>query len=97
MLRCRMRDAGFVSRKQSSPQPSRQPEQRSRVHVDNAAAVKATFSDEKAWIEYHPATRAMDFGYTFVVADPDGHRLRVFVPGPHEQELGSRFPNTTWQ
>ncbi len=22
----------------------------------------------------------MDFGYTFTVADPDGHRLRVFVP-----------------
>jgi hypothetical protein len=22
----------------------------------------------------------MDFGYTFVAADPDGHRLRVFVP-----------------
>jgi catechol 2,3-dioxygenase-like lactoylglutathione lyase family enzyme len=24
----------------------------------------------------------MDFGYTFVVLDPDGHRLRFFVPGP---------------
>ncbi|MBI3885323.1 MAG: VOC family protein [Opitutae bacterium] len=23
---------------------------------------------------------AMDFGYTFTAADPDGHRLRVFVP-----------------
>jgi predicted enzyme related to lactoylglutathione lyase len=23
----------------------------------------------------------MDFGYTFTVADPDGHRLRAFVPG----------------
>jgi predicted enzyme related to lactoylglutathione lyase len=22
----------------------------------------------------------MDFGYTFTVADPDGHRLRVFTP-----------------
>jgi predicted enzyme related to lactoylglutathione lyase len=22
----------------------------------------------------------MDFGYTFTVADPDGHRLRVFCP-----------------
>jgi predicted enzyme related to lactoylglutathione lyase len=29
-----------------------------------------------------PPTR-MDFGYTFVALDPDGHRLRVFVPaGP---------------
>lgn len=23
---------------------------------------------------------AMDFGYTFTAADPDGHRLRVFAP-----------------
>ncbi len=23
---------------------------------------------------------AMDFGFTFTVADPDGHRLRVFAP-----------------
>ncbi len=23
-----------------------------------------------------------DFGYTFVALDPDGHRLRVFAPGP---------------
>ncbi len=26
-----------------------------------------------------PPTR-MDFGYTFVALDPDGHRLRVFAP-----------------
>lgn len=25
----------------------------------------------------------MDFGYTFVALDPDGHRLRVFVPTEH--------------
>ena len=24
----------------------------------------------------------MDFGYTFVALDPDGHRLRVFAPTP---------------
>lgn len=24
---------------------------------------------------------AMDFGFTFVAEDPDGHRLRVFAPG----------------
>ena len=23
----------------------------------------------------------LDFGYTFVAADPDGHRIRVFAPG----------------
>ena len=27
-----------------------------------------------------PPTR-MDFGFTFVATDPDGHRLRVFAPG----------------
>ena len=26
------------------------------------------------------APTAMDFGYTFVALDPDGHRLRVFTP-----------------
>lgn len=26
------------------------------------------------------APTVMDFGYTFVAADPDGHRLRVFAP-----------------
>ncbi|TDP72497.1 VOC family protein [Roseateles toxinivorans] len=26
------------------------------------------------------APTAMDFGYTFTAADPDGHRLRAFVP-----------------
>jgi predicted lactoylglutathione lyase len=26
------------------------------------------------------APTAMDFGYTFVALDPDGHRLRVFAP-----------------
>ena len=25
----------------------------------------------------------MDFGYTFVALDPDGHRLRVFAPSAH--------------
>ena len=27
------------------------------------------------------APTAMDFGFTFVALDPDGHRLRVFAPG----------------
>jgi hypothetical protein len=27
----------------------------------------------------------MDFGYTFVALDPDGHRLRVFAPSENEQ------------
>ena len=28
------------------------------------------------------APTAMDFGYTFVALDPDGHRLRFYVPEP---------------
>jgi catechol 2,3-dioxygenase-like lactoylglutathione lyase family enzyme len=29
------------------------------------------------------APEAMDFGYTFVVLDPDGQRVRVFAPEPN--------------
>jgi len=50
--------------------------------VADAAAVKATFADWKQRglpILQEPVQ--MDFGHTFVAADPDGHRLRVFVPG----------------
>ena len=50
--------------------------------VDNAAVVKATFADWKQrglTILQQPVQ--MDFGHTFVAADPDGHRLRVFAPG----------------
>jgi catechol 2,3-dioxygenase-like lactoylglutathione lyase family enzyme len=50
--------------------------------VEDAAAVNATFADWKQrglTILQEPVQ--MDFGHTFVAADPDGHRLRVFVPG----------------
>ena len=50
--------------------------------VEDAAAVAATFADWKQrglTILQEPVQ--MDFGHTFVAADPDGHRLRVFVPG----------------
>lgn len=50
--------------------------------VEDMAAVKATFADWKQRglpILQEPVQ--MDFGHTFVAADPDGHRLRVFVPG----------------
>jgi len=50
--------------------------------VDGAAAVDATHA---AWcvkgLPILQAPVAMDFGYTFVALDPDGHRLRVFAPG----------------
>ncbi|MGH6751585.1 MAG: VOC family protein, partial [Bradyrhizobium sp.] len=50
--------------------------------VDDTAAVTATFADWKQRglpILQEPVQ--MDFGHTFVAADPDGHRLRVFVRG----------------
>ena len=45
--------------------------------------VEALWADRKrkgAAILQEPTT--MDFGRTFLVADPDGHRLRVFCPAP---------------
>jgi len=46
---------------------------------DDEAAVQATYADwsSKANVLQEPV--AMDFGFTFVVEDPDGHRLRVFA------------------
>ena len=50
--------------------------------VENAAAVAATFADwKKRGLTILQEPVQMDFGHTFVAADPDGHRLRVFVPG----------------
>lgn len=48
--------------------------------VDTAAAVDATHADWRdkgADIALPPTD--LDFGRTFVAADPDGHRLRVFA------------------
>ncbi len=48
----------------------------------NMAAVDAT---HRAWraksIKIVQEPGPMDFGYTFVALDPDGHRLRIFCPG----------------
>lgn len=46
----------------------------------SADAVRTTFADwsaKGAMILQQPTT--MDFGFTFVASDPDGHRLRVFA------------------
>jgi catechol 2,3-dioxygenase-like lactoylglutathione lyase family enzyme len=49
--------------------------------VEDAAAVKTTFADwKKRGLTILQEPVQMDFGHTFVAADPDGHRLRVFVP-----------------
>jgi catechol 2,3-dioxygenase-like lactoylglutathione lyase family enzyme len=49
--------------------------------VEDAAAVTATYADwKKRGLTILQEPVQMDFGHTFVAADPDGHRLRVFVP-----------------
>lgn len=50
--------------------------------VDGKAAVDAlhaAWSEQQVPMLQAPCT--LDFGYTFVALDPDGHRLRVFAPG----------------
>ena len=49
--------------------------------VASAKEVETLYADWKrkgAAILQEPVT--MDFGRTFLAADPDGHRLRVFCP-----------------
>ena len=49
--------------------------------VADVAAVEATHNDWKSrGITIAQAPADMDFGRTFTALDPDGHRLRVFVP-----------------
>src|SRR5215218_169218 len=44
--------------------------------VEDAAAVKATFADwKRRGLPILQEPVQMDFGHTFVAADPDGHRL----------------------
>lgn len=48
---------------------------------ENRAAVQQTYEDCKALgLRVVQEPIEMDFGFTFVVEDPDGHRLRPFVP-----------------
>ena len=46
--------------------------------VPDVDAVHADWSARGLTIAQAPTS--MDFGYTFVALDPDGHRLRVFTP-----------------
>jgi predicted enzyme related to lactoylglutathione lyase len=48
--------------------------------LDDAAAVDALHAAWRArGLAILQAPAALDFGYTFTAADPDGHRLRVFA------------------
>jgi catechol 2,3-dioxygenase-like lactoylglutathione lyase family enzyme len=50
--------------------------------VADAGAVRAAYADwGKRGLRVAQAPMALDFGFTFVALDPDGHRLRVFAPG----------------
>ncbi|KAA9001951.1 extradiol dioxygenase [Affinibrenneria salicis] len=47
----------------------------------DAAAVDRCFADwTRRGLAIAQPLIGMDFGYTFVALDPDGHRLRVFTP-----------------
>ena len=47
--------------------------------IDTVKSMHARWSAKGLKIAQTPT--AMDFGFTFVALDPDGHRLRVFAPG----------------
>lgn len=52
--------------------------------VENNQVVDAMAQDWQArGISLAQAPTMLDFGYTFVGLDPDGHRLRVFAPAAH--------------
>ncbi len=52
------------------------------IVVADKAAVNARHAEWAGWgWPIAQAPTAMDFGFTFVATDPDGHRLRVFAPG----------------
>jgi catechol 2,3-dioxygenase-like lactoylglutathione lyase family enzyme len=51
------------------------------IMLADAAAVRAAHADwARRKLPVAQAPTAMDFGYTFVALDPDGHRLRLFAP-----------------
>ncbi|MGV8955058.1 MAG: hypothetical protein ACOH2M_28435 [Cypionkella sp.] len=47
------------------------------------AEVRATHAEWQGKASILQQPMAMDFGFTFVAQDPDGHRLRVFSPAPN--------------
>lgn len=51
------------------------------ITLDTRAEVEALHADWAGQgLRVLQAPTPMDFGHTFTVADPDGHRLRVFSP-----------------
>lgn len=50
------------------------------VQADDAAVDAAHGVWQALGVQMLQAPTALDFGYSFTAADPDGHRLRVFAP-----------------
>ena len=51
------------------------------IAVANRDAVETTHADwTRRGLEIAQEPTDMDFGFTFLALDPDGHRLRVFAP-----------------
>jgi predicted enzyme related to lactoylglutathione lyase len=52
------------------------------LQLNDGPSVDATFAAWKSkGLQMAQAPTKMDFGYTFVALDPDGHRVRVFAAG----------------
>lgn len=73
---------GLWSRHTTEPAPAALPgSSELAFSVKDPAAVNALYQE---WgsrkLRLAQAPREMDFGFTFVALDPDGHRLRVFAP-----------------
>jgi predicted enzyme related to lactoylglutathione lyase len=50
--------------------------------VESDGAVETTHAQwRESGVKIAQPPARMDFGYTFVGLDPDGHRVRVFAPG----------------
>jgi catechol 2,3-dioxygenase-like lactoylglutathione lyase family enzyme len=51
------------------------------ITMPDDEAVRSAYAEwNRRKLTIAQAPTAMDFGYTFVALDPDGHRLRVFAP-----------------
>jgi predicted enzyme related to lactoylglutathione lyase len=75
---------GLWARRDVEPAPLRAADtSEMAMAVGSNEEVEALCADQKrkgVTILQEPVT--MDFGRTFLAADPDGHRLRVFCPAP---------------
>ncbi len=72
---------GLWSRHTAEPAPQAAGGSELGFAVADAAAVDALHADwaARGLAIAQPPTQ-LDFGFTFVALDPDGHRLRVFAP-----------------